>query len=195
MPKIVDHDQRRRAIALAAIEVIAERGLEATKLVDIARIAGVTTGAITHYFSDKDAVLMAALELAYDAMFSRMERIVEGEDYGFYEVMAQALPITKKSRKTMAVWLAFWSRSLAEPRVAKQQMKFHHRWLAQVKLELIAHCERLSMPVPDDLEEVCEGITAQVNGLIIRGLVDASDWPQARQRKALKTYLIQIGVL
>ena len=195
MPKIVDHDQRRRAIARAAVVVIAERGLEATKLVDIARIAGVTTGAITHYFSDKDAVLMAALELAYDAMFTRMKRIADGEDNRFYEVMTQALPITKKSRKTMSVWLAFWSRSLAEPRVARQQMEFHHRWLAQVKMELIRHCERLSMPVPDDLQDVCEGITAQVNGLIIRGLVDASYWPQARQRNALKTYLTQIGML
>jgi TetR/AcrR family transcriptional repressor of bet genes len=192
MPKIVDHEQRRRAIALAAVEVIAERGLEGTKLVDIARIAGVTTGAITHYFSDKDAVLMAALELAYDSMFTRMEQITNGEDYSFYEVMAQALPITKKSRKAMSVWLAFWSRSLAEPRVATRQLEFHHRWHAQVKMELEHHCKRHSMPVPDDLEEVCEGITAQINGLIIRGLVDASYWPQARLRKALKAYLTLI---
>ncbi|MFT6956672.1 MAG: TetR/AcrR family bet gene transcriptional repressor [Halieaceae bacterium] len=195
MPKIVNHDQRRRVIAQATVEVITESGLEATKLVDIARIAGVTTGAITHYFSDKDAVLMAALELTYDAMFTRMKRVAVGEDNRFYEVLAQALPMTRKSRKSMSVWLAFWSRALAEPRVAAQQMEFHSRWLAQVKMELIRHCERFSMPVPDDLQDVCEGITAQVNGLIIRGLVDASDWPQARQRKALKTYLTQIGML
>jgi TetR/AcrR family transcriptional repressor of bet genes len=195
MPKIVDHNQRRRAIAQAAVEVIAEKGLEATKLLDIARIAGVTTGAITHYFSDKDAVLMAALELSYDSMFSRMERIARVIDYSFYEVMAQALPITKKGRKDMSVWLAFWSRSLAEPRVASRQMEFHDRWLAQVKMELECHCERHSKPLPDDPEEVCEGITAHMNGLIIRGLVDASYWPQARLRKALKTYLFQIEML
>ena len=192
MPKIVDHEQRRRAIALAAVEVIAERGLEATKLVDIARIAGVTTGAITHYFNDKDAVLMAALELAYASMFTRMERIANSEDYSFHEVMAQALPITKRSRKDMSVWLAFWSRSLAEPRVASRQLEFHHRWHTQVKMELGRHCERLSVPLPDDLEETCEGITAQINGLIIRGLVDASFWPQTRLRKALRTYITQI---
>jgi TetR/AcrR family transcriptional repressor of bet genes len=195
MPKIVNHDQRRRAIAHAAVEVIAERGLEATKLVEIARIAGVTTGAITHYFNDKDAVLMAALELSYNSMFTRMERTARGVDYSFYEVMAQALPITKKGRKDMSVWLAFWSRSLAEPRIAARQLEFHDRWHTQVKMELECHCERHSKPVPEDLEEVCEGITAQMNGLIIRGLVDASYWPQARLRKALKTYLTQIGIL
>jgi hypothetical protein len=135
---------------------------------------------------------MAALKLAYNSMFTRMERISNGEDYSFDEVMAQALPITKKSRKDMSVWLAFWSRSLAEPRVASRQIEFHHRWHAQVKVELERHCERHSMPVPDDLEDICEGITAQINGLIIRGLVDASYWPQARLRKVLKAYLTQI---
>ncbi|MFT4518511.1 MAG: TetR/AcrR family bet gene transcriptional repressor [Halioglobus sp.] len=195
MPKIVDHKQRREAIAQAAVRVIADRGLEATKLVDIAQIAGVTTGAITHYFSDKDAVLMAALEVSYATMFTRMEQVTETEDYNFYEVMAQALPFSPKSRKAMSVWLAFWSRSAAESSVAKTQLEFHHRWQATVKAEVIRYCDFLSKPVPEDLEELCEGITAQVNGITVRGLVDAQDWPQARQQQALKTYLEQIGML
>ncbi|MBD3668977.1 MAG: TetR family transcriptional regulator, partial [Kangiella sp.] len=54
MPKKVDHKERRRAFTEAAIEVIAERGLDALRLVDVARAAGVTTGSLTHYFNDKD---------------------------------------------------------------------------------------------------------------------------------------------
>jgi AcrR family transcriptional regulator len=65
MPKIVNHEKRRTTIAQAAVVVITEQGLESTKLLDIAGLAGMTTGAITHFFTDKDAVLMAALEMAY----------------------------------------------------------------------------------------------------------------------------------
>lgn len=72
MPKIVDHQQRRDAIARAASKVIAHRGLEATKLTDIGKEAGVTTGAIRHYFEDKEAVLIAALEYAYTSSVKRM---------------------------------------------------------------------------------------------------------------------------
>ncbi|UTW11867.1 TetR/AcrR family transcriptional regulator [Marinobacterium rhizophilum] len=182
-------------IAQAAVAVIAEKGLEATKLTDIARLAGVTTGAVTHYFSDKDAVLTAALELAYDMMFTHMELVSASGNCSFYEIIVQALPVNDDSRTAMSVWLAFWSRSLAEPRVADQQIEFHHRWHSKVKQELILHCERLAIAIPNDLDDVCEGITAHVNGLIIRALVDASDWPEARQRKVLKTYLSQIGLL
>src|SRR5690606_7429774 len=62
MPKKIDHDERRRDIARAAIAVIGEQGIDNTRLVDVARAANATTGTITHYFEDKDAVLLAALD-------------------------------------------------------------------------------------------------------------------------------------
>jgi AcrR family transcriptional regulator len=194
MPKIVDHEQRRKTISAAAMKVIAERGLESTKLVDIARLAGVTTGAVTHYFSDKDTILMAALEMAYDTMFANMARVKEKDSYSFLDIIAEALPTTAESRTAMTVWLAFWSRSIAEPRVAEMQLEFHHRWQNIVAQELMRHCHRTQMQVPKDLDGICQSITAQVNGLIIRGLVDRPDWPASRLRICLRDYLQHIGI-
>lgn len=192
MPKIVNHDQRRKKIALAAIEVISSKGLESTKLTDIGRLAGVTTGAITHYFNDKDAVLMAALEVAYDTMFERMSRVTKKSEYGLFEVLSKALPTSPKSRQTMSVWLAFWSRSIPETKVAQQQIAFHDRWHNFVKEQLIHYFKMTNKPVLENIDDLSEGITAQINGLIIRGLVDASDWPKDRQHRMLKSYLLAL---
>jgi AcrR family transcriptional regulator len=52
-----DRGERRDAIALAAAEVIADRGLERATMRDIAAALGVTTGVLTHYFPSKDALL------------------------------------------------------------------------------------------------------------------------------------------
>jgi AcrR family transcriptional regulator len=57
-------DDRPGDIARAALEVAAERGVHATRVADIAARAGVTVGTIYRYFSDKDAVIDAALALA-----------------------------------------------------------------------------------------------------------------------------------
>ncbi len=189
MPKIVNHDQRRKKIALAAIEVIAKKGLESTKLTDIGRLAGVTTGAITHYFNDKDAVLMAALEAAYDIMFERMNLVTKESEYSLFEVLSKALPTSPKSHQTMSVWLAFWSRSIPEPKVAHQQIAFHDRWHTFVTQQLIHHFTINNESIPENIDDLSEGLTAQINGLIIRGLVDSSDWPKTRQHKMLKAYL------
>ena len=193
MPKIVNHEKRRTTIAQAAVVVITEQGLESTKLLDIAGLAGMTTGAITHYFTDKDAVLMAALEMAYDMLFANMEQVSSSEDHTLYDLLVQALPITQESRTAMTVWMAFYSRSLVEPEVSRHQIETHARWQSKVKIELVRHCARVGIPVPEDVDDVCEGITAQVNGLIIRSLTEEADWPEARQRKLLKTYLALIG--
>jgi AcrR family transcriptional regulator len=194
MPKIVDHDQRRITIAQAAVTVIAEHGLEATKLSDIASLAGMTTGSVTHYFSDKDAVLMAALEMSYDMMFADMELVASYKDHSFYDTVVRALPITPQNRIAMTVWMAFCSRSLNVPEVGRHQTDSHFRWHSKVKQQLKHHCQRQDMPIPDDIDDLCEGITAQINGLIIRSLTEEADWPAARQRKLLKTYLTQIGL-
>lgn len=94
----------------------------------------------------------------------------------------------------MAVWMAFCSRSLAVPEVGLHQTDSHYRWHNKVKQQLQRHCQRHDTPVPDDIDDLCEGITAQINGLIIRSLTEPAEWPEARQRKLLKTYLTQIGL-
>lgn len=189
MPKIVNHDERREGIARAAVMVIAERGLESTKLTDIGRLAGVTTGSITHYFEDKDAVLVAALGVAYDMMFENMAKVAKRSNYSLFEILAEALPTSSKSRSAMAVWLAFWSRSVAQASIADQQQDFHNRWHEIVRVELLKYYQKRNVDIPDDLDDVCEGLTAQINGLIIRSLVDPKKWPKRRLHKALERYI------
>jgi AcrR family transcriptional regulator len=52
----------RRAIVLAARELFAEAGYEATTIEDIVRRAGMTKGALYHHYADKVEVLVAVYE-------------------------------------------------------------------------------------------------------------------------------------
>lgn len=63
MPKRIDED---RLIA-AAVEVFAERGYDGAGVAEIARRAGVTTGAIYSRYSGKSELLLEALDLSFVA--------------------------------------------------------------------------------------------------------------------------------
>ena len=63
MPKKIDED---RLIAAAA-EVFAERGFEGAGVAEIARRAGVTTGAIYSRYTGKSELLLEALDLSFVA--------------------------------------------------------------------------------------------------------------------------------
>lgn len=58
-------EQRRAAIAEATLALLAERGAAVTTR-QIAEAAGIAEGTIFRVFDDKDAVLRAALDLAFD---------------------------------------------------------------------------------------------------------------------------------
>jgi len=66
MPKIVDHEERRAEVLEATWRVIATRGLDAATVRQIAKEAGVSSGVLAHYFTDKDDILVQAHRLAYD---------------------------------------------------------------------------------------------------------------------------------
>ncbi len=54
----------RDALLGAAVALVAERGIEATTLSDVAERAGVSKGALTHHYESKEALLDAVLDRA-----------------------------------------------------------------------------------------------------------------------------------
>jgi AcrR family transcriptional regulator len=67
------HRRRRLAIVGAALDLFATKGLAATTTAEIARAAGVSTGALFHYFDSKRAVFLAMFEAdreEWDAAFA-----------------------------------------------------------------------------------------------------------------------------
>ena len=55
---------RPAELAAAALELCAERGIQATRVADVAERAGVTVGTVYRYFRDKDALIDAAMNRA-----------------------------------------------------------------------------------------------------------------------------------
>lgn len=62
MPKIVDHEARCRDICAAAARVIAQGGLEAATIRDIAAASGYSKGVVGHYFDGKAELISGALD-------------------------------------------------------------------------------------------------------------------------------------
>ena len=74
MPRRVDHEARRHEIVLATWRLIAERGIEATTMRELARELGLANGSVTHYFPDKSAILTAAFAHVFAATTARFEQ-------------------------------------------------------------------------------------------------------------------------
>lgn len=71
MPKQIDHEKRRKEIAEATWRVILERGMEGASARNIAKEAGLSLGALRHYFSTQDELLVFAMKLVQEKVMAR----------------------------------------------------------------------------------------------------------------------------
>lgn len=71
-----DREAQRRKILRAGIKVIAREGYAGASLRKVAQEAGHTTGALTYYFADKEALVGAIIE----HMFDSFDRLLDSGD-------------------------------------------------------------------------------------------------------------------
>jgi AcrR family transcriptional regulator len=112
MPKAVDVDTKRAQFVAASLDVIANEGLAAATMRRIAAQAGATTGAVTHYFAGREAVLLEAVRAAHFAAGARMQdaaRHCPSAADRLEAVVLQALPLDAVRLREWRVWTAFRS--------------------------------------------------------------------------------------
>lgn len=69
-------DTRPQELLDAALAVFAERGYRNTRIDDIAEAAGVTKGAVYHYFATKEELLLRAIEHYHDRAFGQIDEVL-----------------------------------------------------------------------------------------------------------------------
>ena len=123
MPKMVDHTERRAAIALAAAAAIAEIGLEGTTVREIARRSGFSKGIVEHYFTGKADIIAAALGQMNARYLAREQQQTRGLK-GLEALRARVycvLPLDKETRQEWKIRLAFWSVAAIDDDARKEQ--------------------------------------------------------------------------
>jgi TetR/AcrR family transcriptional repressor of bet genes len=171
VPKVVDHAQRRRELVAATWTVVAAEGIEAATVRRIAEEAGCTTGRITHYFADKEEVLVAALRQVHRAAGKRMLAAI-GPRSGLAAlraVLAEALPLDEERILEWRVWLAFWGSAATSTRLQAEQHERYREWRALLKRVLAT----AQLPASIDLDRLTDQIVALVDGFGLQGVLHA----------------------
>jgi AcrR family transcriptional regulator len=186
VPKVVDHEQRRRELVAATWTVIADEGIEAATIRRIAEEAGCTTGRITHYFEAKEAILVAALRAVHQAAAARMATaIADGDDNpreALRLVLLEALPLDAERRIEWRVWLAFWGRAAGNQPLRKEQAARYAEWRALIMSLLAADRGEASAA---ELRVRLDVVAGAVDGLGLQAALEPARFTKARLRAAV----------
>jgi AcrR family transcriptional regulator len=176
------------AILAAACRAIVRRGVDATRIADIAREAGTSTGTVHYYFETKDDVLRAALNWANEQPYVRMDEALgrDADDITRLATLLElSIPYSGEPREEWVFYLELWNRMLHRPSVLPEWASFESRWRGYF-LDVVRSgtASGAFRPVAAP-EEVAERLIALVDGLGIKAVLGGSWMTPERMRELL----------
>ena len=176
----VDHDERRRRIAEVTVDVIAREGLEAATIRRIAAELGGPTKIITHYFADKQEMLVWAYRVISERSQHYVSEVVTRDSTDIVGALMAMTAIDGFQTQLWRVYIAFWDRAARDPFFADLQ-----REQIDLALKVIADILRARNGDRPDLESISQRLNALVQGISILALAEKDRWSVERTRRTI----------
>lgn len=130
MPKVVDHETRRRELVQATWRIIARNGLSGATMRQIAAEAGYANGALKPYFATKADLIAATYTYVFDRTNERVARAVVGRT-GLAALEAfcrQVLPLDAVRLDEARVVIPFWQEAAHDAGRAELNNRSMAQW-------------------------------------------------------------------
>lgn len=149
MPKLIDHAERRVAIAEAAWRVVLRDGVAGVSVRVVAAEAGLATASLRHTFPTQESLLAFCFELVLDRAANRIASIPAcGSARAHAEqAVLHVLPLDAERHGEMQVWIAFTAASMVSAALAPVYARGHDdlRELCRSVVSAVAPCADLEL--------------------------------------------------
>lgn len=175
----IDHIRRPQILAAAAA-VIAERGVAATRIADVAERAGTSPSAILYWFVSKDRLLAEALTL---------------EEERFYDYVADQLDAAGHPRERLRLliesaaggpdwilWMELWTRALRDTELGDARRRLDDRWREEIA-GIVRDGQAAGEFGPIDADEAAVTLTALLDGLAVQNVLRDPTVSEQRMRE------------
>jgi AcrR family transcriptional regulator len=175
VPKVVDHEARRLDFIEAAYATIIEEGLANTTIRAVARKAGYTTGALVHYFGDKDELIRLTLLHFGKEVRTRM---VSAEEAGrgraaLRAVLVEALPTDRRKASSWRVWMALWYHSEQSTPMRNEERRRYREWIGRITRLLQEAIDDGELTSSVDIDIEARSLVGLLDGLAVQYLMSS----------------------
>ncbi|MFD0901563.1 TetR/AcrR family transcriptional regulator [Actinomadura sediminis] len=179
------HEERRNEIADAVLAIVAERGLSAVSLTEVAARAGVSPGRVQHYFPAKQRLIEAAFDRG-NALSTARIRAKVGRDLAdaaprdvLTAVLTELIARDAETRAHMRVRQSFTALALADEAIAARMRDEYARFHGEVAALL--RRDR-ALPAGTDPDAAAVDLIAHAEGLAYYVLIGITAPDTARDR-------------
>jgi AcrR family transcriptional regulator len=185
VPKLVDHEARRREVAHAVWRVVRREGLDGASVRAVAEEAGLSAGSMRHYFDGQADLQRAAMEELMSRVGARLAALdPSGAPADVARrIVAELLPLDDERQAEAEVWFAFVARARTDE-AFRQLAEASYDGLRALVRQVVALAQGIDLEMtpdapPPEVDEVeVERLFALLDGLVLHavqrpGLVSA----------------------
>jgi AcrR family transcriptional regulator len=120
MPRLADHEERRREAIEALWRVIATQGIDNASVRHVAAETGWSRGIIDYYFDGMQELLIAGLHEACQADLSLAVDAAAESSGALRGALLARMPLDETRRLRGRVWIGYLCRAMTDPSVAAE---------------------------------------------------------------------------
>lgn len=187
----MSYSDRRLEVTEAAWRVIVREGLDRTSMRAIAKELGSSTGVVTHYFRDKDELMLFALERIFENLLEDIKSSVK-EQQGIKrleQMILAALPLQDSEITGWRVWVAFLGYAVGREKLVREHQK-RYKFLRQIIYQELADLQAAKMIRADiDLTLEANALIALVDGIGVGIVINAEQFDLEQQRHLVQRHI------
>ncbi|KAA8755958.1 TetR/AcrR family transcriptional regulator [Paenibacillus sp. UASWS1643] len=187
MPKIVDHEKMKNIIAEATWKIISEKGIHHATSRTIAKEAGLSQGALRHYFSKQESLLAFAMELVKEKVLTRLSNLNARElapQERIVEYLLELVPTDEQTLLEMEVWFAFVSYGKT-----KKGFDANYEDLQNAIRNCITYLKNEGLLRTTDEEKEQEKLYAFMNGMALNLYLEPDKINRTRSKEMIQDYI------
>jgi AcrR family transcriptional regulator len=160
---------REQRVIQAAAEVIAERGLDNVRIVDIADRAGMSPGHVNYYFESKTELLMRAIMWSEGRFHTLVVQEIHPltDPWERLERLIELAAADGPGDPGWVLWFEIWSRAGNDPTVAEVSEALGGRWDSTIA-EIVRYGSTQGAFADVDADQVATLLSAVIDGLSIQ---------------------------
>lgn len=190
VPKIVDHEQRRRQLADAVLRVIARRGgVAGVTNREVAAESGWSTGILAHYFTSQHDMLLAALRRAAELqgnLFRELSRSGGSSVEKLENLLGSVLPLDPERLALTRIFLYFYAEGAANEVTRVEAADYLASWRRVVRRH-VEEAQRDGFLPGGDPDLLTVQLVGLADGLATHALLDPVVLDQLRANPVLIT--------
>jgi AcrR family transcriptional regulator len=179
-------EETRMNILSVAQGLFAQKGYEATGIMDICDAAGVSKGAFYHHFPSKQAIFMALLEdwlAQLDMLMQAAMAAAPNVPEGLVQMAGLTSSVFEAANTQFPLFLEFWIQAGRQPEIWQTVVAPYHRYQALFSSIFDKGIQEGSLNQEISSAAAARVIIALAMGLLLQALFDpdGANWSQVTQ--------------